>query len=96
MKMNTKEQELFRVFEQKDGIFQLIPAFVHRKNSKPGKRLRLHPDDYYHCAPERGTVEVRFLSSVIRGGYDPATSEEEGFSYISLDGIDPENKFLLK
>jgi hypothetical protein len=94
--MNAKEQKLLEIFEQKDGIFQLMPAFVYRKNSKPGRRLRLHPDDYYACPPERGTIEVRFLSSVIRGGYDPLTPEDEGLSYISLDGENPDNKFLLK
>ncbi|NLG03156.1 MAG: hypothetical protein GX567_04930 [Clostridia bacterium] len=94
--MNRSEQRLVELFEQKNGIFQLIPAFVHRKNSRPGKRLRLHPDDYYACMPERGAIEVRFLSSVIRGGVDPSTPKDEGLSYISLDGKNPNNKFLLK
>ena len=78
--MNRSEQRLVELFEQKNGIFQLIPAFVHRKNSRPGKRLRLHPDDYYACMPERGAIEVRFLSSVIRGGVDPSTPKDEGLS----------------
>ncbi|NLT48654.1 MAG: hypothetical protein GXX92_09610 [Clostridiales bacterium] len=94
--MNKKEQRMLEVFEKKDGIFQLMPAFVYRKNSKPGRRLRLHPDDYYACAPERGAIEVRFLSSVIMGGYDPLTPEDEGLSYISLDENDPENRILLR
>jgi len=94
--MNVKEQKLFGLFENKGGIFQLMPAFVYRKNSKPGKRLRLHPNEYYACSPERGTIEVRFLSSVIRGGFDPLTPEDEGLSYITLDGVNPENKILLK
>lgn len=94
--MNKAEQSLIEVFDRKDGIFQLTPAFVYRKNSKPGKRLRLHPDNYYACSPARGAIKVRFLSSVIRGGYDTLTPEDEGLSYISLDGIDPDNKFLLK
>jgi hypothetical protein len=94
--MNLKEKRLSEVFEKNDGIFQLMPAFVYRKNSKPGGRLRLHPQDYYSCSPERGTIKVRFLSSVIRGGFDKMTPEDEGFSYISLDGENSENKFLLK
>ncbi|MDO4552621.1 MAG: hypothetical protein Q4C22_03700 [Bacillota bacterium] len=94
--MNEKEKKLRALFEEKGGVFQLTPAFVCRKNSRPGMRLRLHPQDYYACHPDRGAIEVRFLSSVIRGGSGPLTPEDEGLSYISLDGRDPENKFLLK
>ncbi len=94
--MNEKEKMLLARFEEKGGIFQLMPAFVYRKNSKPGRRLRLHPDDYDTGPPERGTIEVRFLSSVIGGGAGPLAPEDEGMSYISLDGKDTDNKFLLR
>ena len=94
--MNAKEQLMLDVFEKNGGIFQLMPAFVYRKNSKPGKRLRLHPDDYYACRPEHGAIEVRFMSSVIKGGNDEYAEWDEGLSYITLDGVDPENKFLFK
>ena len=33
-------------YEKHGGIFRLIPIFVPRPFSTPGRRLRLHPDDY--------------------------------------------------
>jgi hypothetical protein len=88
------EKKLFEVFEEKQGVLKLMPAFVHRKYSKPGKRLRLHPDDYYADGIERGAIKVRYLSSVVYGGSDLLAPLDEGLSYISLSDR-PEDKILF-
>lgn len=88
------EKKLFEVFEEKQGVLRLMPAFVHRKYSKPGKRLRLHPDDYYADGLERGAIKVRYLSSVVYGGSDALAPLDEGLSYISLSDR-PEDKILF-
>lgn len=93
--MTRQENRLKDVFDEKQGVLRLIPAFVRRRNSKPGRRLRLHPDDYYAGDPGRGAVKVRYLSSLIPGGSDEAAPFDEGLSYISLSE-DPAEKILLK
>lgn len=94
--MNSRERMAVNYFEANQGIFQLMPTFVYRGNSFPGRRLRLHPDDYYFCDPQRGAIQVRFLSSVIRGSYDSLAPEDEGMSYIMLDPRDSSLKILLR
>ena len=34
-------------FEKGEGIFRMIPALIPVKFGLPGRRLKLHPDDYY-------------------------------------------------
>ena len=41
----SQSQIIRETFEKNGGIFKLIPTFVPRNNSQPGKRRRLHPDD---------------------------------------------------
>lgn len=93
--MNTPESRLKAVFEEKQGILRLIPAFVRRKYSKPGRRLRLHPDDCYGAGIHRGAVKVRYLSSVIPGGSDSSAPADEGLSYVALSD-DPADRILFR
>ena len=85
-----------KLMKEGEGILRLKPTWVPRAFCRPGKRIKLHPDDYYSCRPEHGAIEVRFMASVIKGGNDEYAEWDEGLSYITLDGIDPENKFLFK
>jgi hypothetical protein len=73
----------------------LIPTFVPRNNSQPGKRLRLHPDDYFALGTARGPMKERWFSSVIQAANGPLAAPDEGMSYVSY-GTTPEEKFLLK
>lgn len=82
-------------FEQGEGIFRLIPSFVPRYLGQPGKRLKLHPDDYFAYGINRGPIKERWLSSVIRASNGPYTLPDEGMSYVSCS-YDPNDKFLLK
>jgi hypothetical protein len=93
--MGELEEKLREVFEKNNGILKLIPSFVCRKYSKPGKRLRLHPYDYYAYGIERGAIKVRYLSSVIWGGSNSLAPPDEGLSYVSLSD-DPSNRILFK
>ncbi|MBC7959502.1 MAG: hypothetical protein H7X94_06520 [Vallitaleaceae bacterium] len=83
------------IFEKGEGIFRLAPVFVPRRFSKAGRRLKLHPDDYYALGTNRGSIKERWFSSVIpamNGEYAPA---DEGMSYVSpTDKV--EDKFLFK
>ena len=82
-------------FEKNKGIFRLIPVFVPRRFSKPGRRLRLHPNDYYSLGTKRGAIKERWFSSVILCMNGDLAAEDEGLSYVSYsDNIN--DRFTLK
>ncbi|MEG7531086.1 MAG: hypothetical protein RSF83_06790 [Hungatella sp.] len=92
--MNTANM-IKETYEKNQGIFRLIPVFVPRRFSSPGKRLRLHPDDYYALGTSRGAIKERWFSSVIRCMNGELAAEDEGLSYVSYSN-NPEDKFTLK
>lgn len=82
-------------FEKGHGIFRLAPVFVPRRFSKAGRRLRLHPDDYYALGTARGSIKERWFSSVIPAMNGPLAPADEGMSYISPTG-DIKDRILFK
>ncbi|MGB4406453.1 MAG: hypothetical protein WBI82_06305 [Sphaerochaeta sp.] len=72
-------------FEKGQGIFRLFPAFVPRKFNKAGKRLKLHPDDYFVFGMERGSITERWFSSTIAAQNGPSAKVDEGLSYVCTD-----------
>jgi len=74
-----------RVLEDGRGVVRLAPAWVPRVFCTPGRRIRLHPDDYYPFGPDRGGVDERWLSSAIRADNGPRTGPFEGLSLV-VDG----------
>lgn len=45
------------------GILRLVPTWVPRAFCIPGRRIKLHPDDYYVLGLERGGIDERWFSS---------------------------------
>lgn len=82
-------------FESSEGILRLIPNFVPRRFSYPGKRLRLHPDDYYALGTKRGAIKERWFSSVISAMNGPLAPADEGMSYVSFSD-DASDRYLFK
>ena len=80
----SQSQIIRETFEKNGGIFKLIPTFVPRNNSQPGKRLRLHPDDYFALGTARGPMKERWFSSVIQAANGPLAAPDEGMSYVPL------------
>jgi len=64
--------------------------------STPGRRLRLHPDDYFALGTERGAIKERWLSSVITCMNGPLAPTDEGLSYVLPASGRIEEKFTLK
>lgn len=83
-----------KALERGGGIFRLAPTWVPRSFCRPGKRIKLHPDDYYILG-ERGGIDERWLASTTWAENGPGTPEDEGLSYIVLDQQGKE-KILLK
>lgn len=74
-----------KALEEGKGILRLMPNWVPRTFARPGKRLRLHPDDYYILGKERGPICERWLSSTTHAENGKLTPEDEGLSYVALD-----------
>lgn len=82
-------------FEQGGGILRLSPVFVPRRFSSPGRRLRLHPDDYFALGTKRGAIKERWFASVIPAMNGPLAPSDEGMSYVAPTQ-DPKDKYTLK
>ncbi|MBD3177069.1 MAG: hypothetical protein GF320_17985 [Armatimonadia bacterium] len=70
--------------EQGQGILRLAPNWVPRSFCVPGRRLKLHPDDYYALGGERGGIDERWFASTTPADNGPLTGENEGLSMIVL------------
>ncbi|MBE5783046.1 MAG: hypothetical protein E7329_06990 [Clostridiales bacterium] len=76
------------------GVYRLAPTWVPRSFCRPGKRIKLHPDDYYVKGLEKGGIDERWFASTTWAENGPGTPEDEGLSYIvSADGS---KKMLLR
>lgn len=83
-----------KLLEQGEGIYRLAPTWVPRSFCRPGKRIKLHPDDYYVLGLERGGIDERWFASTTWAENGPGTPDDEGLSYIvSADGSE---KVLLR
>ncbi|MBN2324443.1 MAG: hypothetical protein JXQ30_11965 [Spirochaetes bacterium] len=94
--MKKEASEIIRAIDRGEGILRLLPNWVPRTFCVPGKRLRLHPDDYYAFGAHRGGIDERWFSSTINADNGPLTLEDEGLSYIALDEGEQPDKVLLK
>ena len=84
-----------KALEQGNGILRLAPTWVPRSFCRPGKRIKLHPDDYYILGLERGGIDERWLASTTPADNGPDTPPDEGMSYVVVDK-DGKEKVLLK
>ena len=81
-----------RLFCDGEGIFRLAPTWVPRAFCIPGRRIKLHPDDYYILGLARGGIDERWFASTTHAENGPETPFDEGLSYVvSRDG---KEKFL--
>jgi len=91
----TSARAIHNAFEKGGGVLRLAPTFVPRRFNQAGRRLRLHPDDYYALGTARGSIKERWFSSVIPAMNGPLAAPDEGMSYVApSDRL--EDKFLFK
>ena len=65
-----------------EGVLRLEPTWVPRSFMIPGRRLKLHPDDLYAFGGHRGGINERWFSSTTKASNGPATTPDEGLSYV--------------
>ena len=77
-----------------DGVLRLKPTWVARSFCRPGKRIKLHPDDYYILGLEKGGIDERWFASTTWAENGPDTPIDEGLSYVVNASGD--SKMLLR
>ncbi|WP_027078799.1 cupin domain-containing protein [Maribacter antarcticus] len=82
--------------EQGKGILRLAPTWVPRSFCVPGRRIKLHPDDYYVLGGERGGIDERWFASTTPAQNGPLTGKNEGLSPVVLKDSGKEVQILLK
>ena len=92
--MQNKKRLAEKALEQGNGILRLAPTWVPRSFCRPGKRIKLHPDDYFVLG-QRGGIDERWFSSTTWAENGPDTPEDEGLSYVVVDDEGKE-KVLLR
>ena len=73
------------------GILRLAPTWVPRSFLQPGRRLKLHPADYYALGTHRGGIDERWFASTTPAANEGAPPDE-GLSYVMFG----EEKFTLR
>jgi hypothetical protein len=84
-----------KALEQGKGILRLAPTWVPRSFCVPGRRIKLHPDDYYVLGGVRGGIDERWLSSTTPAKNGPLTGENEGLSAVVYSEGGKEEQILL-
>ena len=92
--MDNKKELAMKALENGKGVLRLAPTWVPRAFCRPGKRIKLHPDDY-SILGQRGGIDERWFSSTTWAENGPGTPEDEGLSYIVVDEEGTE-KVLLR
>jgi len=82
--------------DQGQGILRLAPAWVPRSFCVPGRRFKLHPDDYYALGGQRGGIDERWFASTTPADNGPLTSPNEGLSFAAFQDGAELRQFLLR
>ena len=85
-----------KAMEQGNGILRLTPTWVPRNFCVPGRRINLHPDDYYALGANRGGIDERWFSSTTPADNGPLTSKNEGLSHIAIEDGGSTELILLR
>ena len=93
--MATDRQKIETALNKGNGVLRLGPCWVPRSFCIPGKRLKLHPNDYYAFGGHRGGIDERWFASTTKADNGPETLPDEGLSYVEAGNGAPA-KVLLK
>lgn len=85
-----------QALEQGRGILRLAPNWVPRSFCIPGRRIKLHPDDYYALGGARGGIDERWFASTTPADNGPLTSPHEGLSFVVAVCAGKPERILLR
>ena len=73
------------------GLLRLTPTWVPRSFLHPGRRIKLHPNDYYRFGADRGGIDERWFGSTTDAANEGRVWHE-GQSFCLFEG----QKFMLR
>lgn len=82
---------LDRALDAGEGLLRLAPTWVPRSFLHPGKRIKLHPQDWYAYGAHRGGIDERWFASTTEAANDGRVWHE-GLSFCEFEG----ERFLLR
>src|SRR5688572_17284249 len=82
---------LRQALEAGEGLLRLTPTWVPRSFLHPGRRIKLHPSDYYAYGANRGGIDERWFASTTEAANEGRVPDE-GLSYVAFNG----QRFLLR
>lgn len=85
-----------KALDQGKGVLRLAPNWVPRSFCVPGRRIKLHPDDYYVLGGQRGGIDERWFSSTTPAKNGPLTGVNEGLSQVVFEDGGKTEQFLLR
>jgi hypothetical protein len=84
-KIDNSSSFMNSALEAGEGILRLTPTWVPRSFLMPGKRIKLHPSDYYAMGAHRGGIDERWFASTTEAANDNREADE-GLSYCLHEG----------
>jgi hypothetical protein len=90
-----KTSVIENAFERGKGVLRLVPTWVPRSFCIPGRRIKLHPNDYYALGSKRGGIDERWFSSTTPAENGPLTAKDEGLSFVVSSDGSSERRFRL-
>jgi len=82
-----QKSQIHSAFDKGEGILQFKPCWIPRPFNQPGRRLKLHPDDYFALGLKRGAIVERWFSSLTRV-ITSNSPQDEGLSYVNTDNTE--------
>ena len=82
---------LERALDAGKGLLRLTPTWVPRSFLHPGRRIKLHPDDWYAFGAHRGGIDERWFGSTTEAANEGRVWHE-GLSFCAFEG----RQFLLR
>lgn len=78
-------KSLDRALDAGEGLLRLTPTWVPRSFLHPGRRIKLHPADWYAFGAHRGGIDERWFASTTEAANENRTPDE-GLSYVAFEG----------
>jgi hypothetical protein len=91
VKRDNVAKDLNAALDAGGGLLRLTPTWVPRSFLHPGKRIKLHPSDYYSYGAERGGIDERWFGSTTDAA-NGGRVWHEGQSFCLFEG----RQFQLK
>lgn len=76
------ENLIRETFKAGNGVFKMVPNFIPVKFGAPGRRLKIHPDDYFKFGADSGTIMERWFCAVHNTRSKNPKRPDQGLSYV--------------